>query len=121
MDWIDDTIEEFGRTLGMDDLAFDERGLIQLDFETTGTFGLERETEAVLVYLRRDLPHPTADNFRRALSSCHHSQNPPFEVQPALLANGHMLFAVRIPAKDFQLPMLQRALAYLDLMLQEAA
>jgi len=121
MDWIDDTVQEFGHTLGMDELAFDERGLVQLNFETMGALGMEREPDGVLVYLRRELPHPTADNFRRALTACHHAQNPPFDVQPALQADGKLLFALRIAAEEFQLPTLERALAYLDLLHREAA
>ena len=118
MNWIDDTIRDFGRGMGME-LALDERGVLQLAFERMGTLGFERAKEGVLVYLRRLLEHPGADTYRRALQVCHYSENPLFPVQPALQADGGLLFAIYVPAADFQMPTLERAVAFLDLLHNE--
>ena len=38
--WITQTVEEFGRMLGFEELAFDDRGVLQLDIEDRGV-GIE--------------------------------------------------------------------------------
>ena len=121
MSWIDDTLRELGRSMGLDSLAFDANGVVQLAFERTGTLGLERLEREILIYLRRPLSHPDAATLRRALSLCHYDENAPFCVQPALQADGQLLFALRIGHPEFQLPLIERALAFLDLLHNQVA
>ncbi len=114
MSWVDQTVSEFGQTLGMSDLAFDNNGLIQLAFERSGTLFLERADNEVLAYLVRQVPSTSTAVFRRALSSCHYEHQHPVVIQAGLRGDSELTFLARIPESDFQLPLLERVFQLLD-------
>ena len=114
MTWVDDAINNYGQNLGFEKLTFDERGVINLSFETMGRLGIERQEEYILLYLTRVMSYPNADTYRTALQLCHYQENPFYVVQPALDADGGIMFSLRIPIHDFQLPELEQAIGYLD-------
>lgn len=114
MSWVDQTVAEFGQTLGMSDLAFDNNGLIQLAFERSGTLFLEKADNEVLAYLVRQVPNADAGVYRRALSSCHYDRQHPVTIQAGLRGDSELTFLARIPEPDFQLPLLERVFQLLD-------
>lgn len=123
--WVEQTIEEFGQMLGFDELVFDERGVIQLDIEDRGVLTLELQDDAVLVYLARTIFSPSRTALRHALQLCHHSESDQPWLQAALLGEGRLAFALRIPDREFHSATLEEAIATLthlhDALAEEAA
>jgi type III secretion system chaperone SycN len=111
--WIIQAVEEFGRMLGFDELAFDERGVLQLDIENHGLLGLEHLPDGVVVYLIRPA-EAERSVYRHALQLCHYSQSDQDWLQAALLGDGRLVFATRIPSSEFHLPELERAITLLS-------
>ena len=110
MEWIDQTVEDFGRSLGIDRLGFTATPVIQLAFDRTGTLVLERAGGAVVVYLARRLPLPLSSGLgSRALELCHPRHGHPFAYAAGFRGDDTLIFLVRIPETEFTLPTLQRA------------
>ena len=114
MSWFEQTITEFGHSLGLNGLAPNEQGVVSLTFESIGTLFIERVEETALIYLARDLDFPDASTYARALTLCHWTQNRVYAASPALRHEKQLLFSVRLPAADFTLPAFQRVLESLD-------
>jgi type III secretion system chaperone SycN len=120
MTWVDDVVSEFGRSMGFPRLQFDDKGVVSLKFERLGTVVLEKLDETVLIYMARELSPQDTEAARRALALCHYKEQPPFPLQAALHRDQELVFGLRIPARDFQLPTLERAVSYLDHVHQQA-
>lgn len=114
MHWIEQTITDFGHSVGIDALSLNDAGVVMLTFERLGTLFIERREMELLVYLVRELTHPTAATFRAALEACHYRHQHPFPVQAGLRGDRHLVFLARLPAADFILPNLERTVALLD-------
>lgn len=110
MSWVDDTIRDFGRGMGMEDLALNHNGLLCLDFEALGSLFIEQAEEAVLVYLVRELPRHDTVNLQRALALCHYREGLPFAVNVAFREENHLVFIARVPENDFSLPTLEKSI-----------
>ena len=109
MTWVDDTIRDFGLGMGMEDLSFNEEGLLCLAFETMGTLFLEYNREDITIYLVREYPPHETAIAGRALSLCHYRQGLPFVMNAALRGDNLLVFSALVPENDFSLPVLERA------------
>lgn len=70
MDYFNDTIQDFGRNMGLEGLALEEgRLLLELNQEWQLLFQ-EVEQERLIVSLRQALPDPSARIYKKALSLC---------------------------------------------------
>jgi len=116
MDWLHDTISKFGQNMGLDALALDEHGFLQLNFEQWGQFCLELIGTDLLVYLSRPIPQYDDKAPRRALQLCHYSEGWTWLPNVALTDDEHLLFAMRLQATDVSLPNLEKALEQLNML-----
>lgn len=114
MSWVEQTVAEFGRGLGLDRLEFNPQGVVTLATERMGTLFIERVDGAVLVYLVQPLDRASAESYARALDACHWRHNHPFQVSAGLRQETGLLFAVRVIESDFDLPTLERVISLLD-------
>lgn len=114
MSWVEQTVAEFGRGLGIDGLRFNEQGVVTLATERMGTLFIERAEQAVLVYLVQPLDRASGEAYARALDACHWRHNHPFVVSAGLRQETGLLFAVRLTESEFDLPTLERAISLLD-------
>ena len=112
--WVDRTLEEFGQSIGMPGLRFNDQGVVMLTFERMGTLFLERHEEQILMYMVRKAEHAPLAVFRRALGLCHYQENQPFELHVGLRREDDLVFLVKIPEQEFILPTVERALQFLD-------
>ena len=119
--WVTQTLNDFGRSLGFEELAFDERGMLHLGFEDLGTLGMERQDKQVLVYLMRYLSHAEPATLLKSLQICHHREHDLGWCQAALLKDHHLSVATRIPNQEFQLSRLERVIDELGAMQDEIA
>lgn len=114
MGFVDQTLDDYGRGVGLDDLRFNEQGVASLHFEEMGTLLVERLEDAVLVYLIREIERPNSEVYARALELCHWDHNPPYLVNVALRHEGYLAFSVRLDQTEFSLPTIERVVALLD-------
>jgi type III secretion system chaperone SycN len=114
MSWVEGTVADFGRGMGIDGFAFNAHGVASLVSETLGSLFLERLHGAVLVYLVRPLDRPSGEALERALDACHWRHNRPYLATPGLRHDVDLLFAVRLAEGEFDLPTLERVISLLD-------
>jgi type III secretion system chaperone SycN len=110
MKWVNDTLLEFGRQLGLTDLKFGDHGVAQLDFQSGAVLAVEPvsrgDIDEVLVYLSRPVGFDGARLMRQALAKAHFKEAGAQDIQVATRGQGPdlVLFAlVRMPARDFTL------------------
>lgn len=113
MNWTDQALADYGRALGIDSLEFSEQGVVNLAFERTGSLFIERIHDDLLVYLSREIDHPSAEVYALAFYLCHWRHNHPFGVNPALRHDRTLVFSVRLKEEDVNLPTLQQVIGLL--------
>jgi type III secretion system chaperone SycN len=125
--WIDDTLAEFGRQLGIQSLGFGRHGVMQLELRSGAFLAVEPvrrgNRDEVLVYLGRPGGHDAGRLLRNALSKAHFSRGGPMAVQVALRGSGPdaiVLALVRLPERALTPQSLGHAVDYLVRWLDEA-
>ncbi len=111
---IDEVITEFGRSIEVPDLVFNEEGVVDLEIDRVGELCLEREGEDLLVYLVRDYPQITGNLCQRALGFCRIEEEHPFPVHTGLIEDTRLLFALRMKSHELDFPRLNEALQLLE-------
>ncbi len=121
MNYVHDTVRDFGRSMGLESLGFDDNDLICLEFQTSGTLYLEYlpESSVVLAQLARQVPAYDTGAASRALEGCRHRREIPFPVNPGLMGDDRIVLTARINSEEFTLPRLSVAVALLKRMLGE--
>ena len=111
---VDQSLAEFGRSIGIDGLTFNEHGVVSLKFELLGGLYLEKaESDCVLVYLVRELDRPSREIFAAALDLCHWRHNHPFAVNASLRDDANLVFSVKLTQEEFSVPTLEQLLQFL--------
>lgn len=126
MGWIDETVTEFGRQVGIEALAMNRHGNTQLTLGNNGLLTVEParrgDREEVLVYLGRVVGHQLPLLNRIALAKAHHANGSPLPLQVVCQGQGpgSMLLAVtRFPERSFTPQALMHAADYLARWLDE--
>lgn len=117
MTLIDETVREFGRSIGMEDLALRDDGSLVLDMQRLGRLALELvgpRREDVSLSLSRRIEPPDDASCARLLELCHYRTPAPWPVRVGLTRAGDLIFAVRLETFDFTLPNVHKALDWLD-------
>ena len=116
MSLIDETIAEFGRSMGMKGLALRERGSLLLDMQALGRLSIEligERREDVSLGVIRHVEMPDERAAMRLLEFCHYRAPAPFPVRVGLTGRGDLVFAVRMDSYQFSLPNIHQALNWL--------
>ncbi len=120
MGWVDDTVAEFGRSVGIPGLRFSEHGNLQLKFATGGLLVIEPvrrgDTDEILVYLGEPLGFNGARRVMLALSKVHFGNVGVRDVQIAVRGEGAdalLLALIRIPEREFTPQNLGQAMDFL--------
>ena len=113
MQWIHATIQDFGRSMGIDDLRINAGETLSMRIEGRGDLFLELSGQDVLVYLARPRSGLGHQGLARALELCHDRENTPHPVHAALHGDTTLVFLTRIPGSDFTLPTLVSCLSSL--------
>lgn len=126
MDWIRDTLQEFGRQIGMGQLEFNRHGLLQLSFPSGGFLAVEPSQpgapEEVLVYMGRPVGHRAAGLLRTALTRAHAVDGGAPFVQVGLRGDGPdaaLIALARLAERSFTPQTLSMTVQYLDRWLDE--
>lgn len=115
MNWIHDTLADFGRRLGITDLGLGQHGAAQLQLQSGTLIAIEpvqrHGQEEVLVYVGRPVGHQAGRWLRAGLERLHFRHGGPFALQVAVRGQGPdalLLCLARVPAREFTPQMLDR-------------
>ncbi len=112
---IEEVIREFGHFIQVDDLTFNDEGVIDLEIDSLGKLCIEEEKGAILVYLLKDYPIISGALCQKALSLCHPSENElQLPLYTGLIQNNQLLFALRIQEKELNFQKLNEAFQILE-------
>ena len=111
--WVDETVAQFGRSIGMEGLALNRQRVLAVEIEAAGTLFIEALQASVLVYLARHVPPSGSGIAARALEACNDLSFAPYVINPAMKGSEWMIFVARIPEQDFALPTLEEVIAQL--------
>lgn len=124
MNWVHDTLAEFGRELGLTDFGLGAHGVAQLKMQSGALLavepvrrGKENSVDEVLIYLGQPLGFEAATLRRRAMEKVHFSHGGPFSVQIATRGEGPqtmLLMLVRMPERAFTRQTLGHVVEYLN-------
>lgn len=106
-------VEEFGRRLGMEGLAPDGNGRVELRFEGRGRLMLETRDDIAYVTLARAWPEPGEKAARTAADLCHWSRNHPWTIHPGRGDGDLLAFTATVPVAELDLPVLEKMVGYL--------
>lgn len=112
----DDIINQFGRSMGMHDLALSENGVLVLGMGPLGRLAFEligelRDDMSMSLTRRVDFQDGRAPS--RLMELCHYRTHAPFPVRCGLTRMNDLIFAVRMETHEFTLPNLHNALDWL--------
>ena len=94
-DRMDLAVQDFAKTLGINELSFPASGVIHCTFEQAGDFFLEKLGDGILLYLVREVADfQLGAVARKALSLCHFNNSQIFDIQCALKDSNQLLFLV---------------------------
>ena len=121
MRWqVEETVGEFGRYIGIEDLALSDEGAVALEIERIGRLGVEmvgEQDDRVAVTLSREYRAPFGEEaLRYALESCHYRNARPHPVHPALASEGKLMFAVCLDSSELTAQQMHEIVDELDRM-----
>jgi type III secretion system chaperone SycN len=92
----DTAIRDFGGTMGLPELAFNEHGVVRLRFESSGSLSIERTPTGCLIRLAKPLDQHRDGIVERALELCHFDHVDRLRPEVGLSQDGSLVFSVRI-------------------------
>ncbi|MQA40702.1 CesT family type III secretion system chaperone [Rugamonas aquatica] len=104
------TLEEFGRSIGMDALATDATGTLSLRLGRERRLSFHASNTGVLLMLSAPLAAGNQLETKcRALTLCRLSQGWHLPVRAGLTSDGHLVFTTQLEAREFRLHVLEQA------------
>ncbi len=98
--WIDGAILGFGRSMGIQNLTLNERGVAALTFENGFTLALEYALETFSVSVKVPV-EPTSASLKKILVAAHPENRFPFRLRAAYLAKtGRAIFLVKLAERQ---------------------
>jgi type III secretion system chaperone SycN len=121
MSLIRETVTEFGRSLGMDQLQLRPDGSTVLHIQSIGTLSLEvagPSQDAVVISLARPLSGGAVrPPWATLLAATHYRARQPLPLRVGVAAD-HVVVAVLLSPENFTLPKIHEAITALDQQLQ---
>ena len=119
---MDYEIQEFGRRVGLANLAFSSEGLARLDIQDVGNFYLERSGDGreLLVYLTARIPDYDAGRARRLLALCDYRNGFSLPVAAGIHA-GQAILLIRLQEKSVTAAALENSLRFLTELMSSTA
>lgn len=124
MDWIRQTIQEFGAARGLDGLEFDPDSVLELSLQNGELLGFaylpELAHQEVLVYVSMPLGFDPLRQLEMAMRLSNGRRQPYGPVQTGI-QDGRLTTAMHLPARGFDLPSLEQSISGLLELQQRAA
>jgi type III secretion system chaperone SycN len=109
MSIVDTTVRDFGQTMGMKGLAFNDAGVVRLRFENAGVLSIERTSRGALVCLARPVGPDSAPTLQRALELCHFDEVDRLRPDVGMARDGSLVFSLALNEKAIDVPALEDA------------
>ena len=109
--WIDETVEAFGRQMGLGHFALNERGAAGVIFENGVSFRLERTDDALIASVRMAAPG-SDEAVRKVLTEAHpemQAKDGGIVRAACLLRTGETVLALRIEEREISVVSLEQA------------
>ncbi|EDP58951.1 type III secretion chaperone SycN [Vibrio sp. AND4] len=114
MNWIDASVDDFCRGMGLEAVDFSVAGRVQLSFEQSGTLHIEKHQGCLFLMLTKPLSwHESNEAIKKALGFCHAGQGWPFIIKAGLLDEQTLVFSAQIEGDEVTLPTIEQAFALL--------
>jgi type III secretion system chaperone SycN len=116
MSLIEETVSEFGRSLGMDELRLEGNGGVVLEIDNIGALGFDTAGpggEAVVVSLSRPLRPGWSGRWSDLLARTHYRERLRAPLQAGVWGE-HLVFAVVLATGDFSLSRISEVMRVLD-------
>lgn len=111
MDWIQQTIREFGASRGLGELGFEFDSILELQLENGELLGFcyipELPLHEMLVYISAPLQFDPLGQFEAALRLANGRFNAYGQVQTGIQEE-RLVMAMHLPAREFDLPLLEQ-------------
>ncbi|MBS1196622.1 MAG: hypothetical protein H6R18_407 [Proteobacteria bacterium] len=121
MSWINETLAEFGRQMGLSNFGPGMHGVAQLRLESGALLAVESvqrgRADEVLVCFAQPLGFDAENLRRRALEKVHFSHGGPYPIQIATRGDGSqtmLLMLIRLQDRAFTVQTLSHAVDYLN-------
>jgi len=114
LDLFAQTLDDFGKRLGLHSLAPGTSGAVELTIERAGRVGIEVSDDRVLVTLARHYPPHASRAAITALDLCHWRGGHPWPVNAGAKGTEWLSFTAAVPMPEFDVPTLEKALPYLS-------
>lgn len=116
MNIIEETLSEFGRSMGMSELRLRDNASAVLSVQSIGTLAFDvagRTQDSVIISLAKPLPQGKPVDERRLLSLLHYRSRPRLPMQGGTL-KGHLILAVVVRQEEFTLLRINEVIQLLD-------
>jgi type III secretion system chaperone SycN len=117
----DDVVRDFGRTMGMPELALNQNGVVRLKFEKNGALSIQRTAGGALLQLARPGDRLRDGALEKALELCHFDAVDRLRPDAGLAVDGALVFSVRLDEKALDVPALEQAFEFLCRLHDKAA
>ncbi len=121
MSLLNETVAEFGRSLGMEELQLRDDSSVVLEIQSIGTLAVEvagPARDAVVISLARPLASPpAAANWITLLAATHYRSRQPQPLQVGVVRD-HVVVAIVVAQENFTLPKIHEVITALDQQLQ---
>ena len=97
---INQSIKDLGTTMGFKDLTFNKDNFLHLKIENIGNLYIEDIENCLLIYLAREIKHPTIQFFKRALKVCHFKERNPYSIDLGLFNENILIYSIRLSKND---------------------
>ncbi|PWU07414.1 MAG: hypothetical protein C5B43_00425 [Verrucomicrobia bacterium] len=118
---IQQTINNFGKKIGLDDLAFNENKIIHLTLETIGELYFEENPPHLLLYLIKKIENSDLKVYQKILTLCHFKQKNPYPTFAGLYENDNLAFLVKIPYEQISESNIEKSIAFLNKLHEQVA
>lgn len=109
----DTAVRDFGLSMGMSKLAFNDNGVVRLKFERAGALSIERTPRGALLQLARPLDRHREGVLERALELCHPDTGERLRADAGVARDGSLVFSLRLDERVLDRSTLEDAFEYL--------
>ena len=107
-------VQDFTKTLGINDFDFDMNDVVDFSFEGGDRFSIKSIDNSALFYLSREIGDHYVDTLsKKALVLCHYEKSRKFDTQCVLKDSNQLIFLVTASPKDLNGPKIENILQYL--------
>lgn len=112
---VEATLREFGQSMNIEEVAFNEHGVAHFTIDQIGELYVETcPSGKYIVYIVREHGHLDRDQLVKALELCHLEERNPMPVNAALRGENEICFGFRLAEEDFIIPNIEEGIAMLN-------